>query len=299
MRNNNLIGTGVALVTPFKEDFSIDFNSLDKLIEHLINNGINYFVVMGTTGESATLSLEEQKAVLSHIKQTVNSRVPLVLGVGGNNTREVLDKMNDFDFSDIEAILSVCPYYNKPSQAGLFAHFSAIAEKAPVDVILYNVPSRTALNIHAETVVSLANKYPNIVAIKEASGDIAQCMDLIDKTPDDFMLISGDDKITFPIMSLGGVGVISVQAMAFPSIFSKMVDFSLKGDFELAKSCHYRLLKSVDMFYVDGNPSGVKEALYSINICASNQVRLPLVKMNSDNAQILRSLIKETIRNKK
>ena len=298
MRNNNLIGTGVALITPFKEDFSIDFDSLDRLINHLLMNGVKYFVVMGTTGESATLSLDEQNKVLTHIKKIVNKRVPLVLGVGGNDTSQVLDRIHNYDFSDIEAILSVCPYYNKPSQMGLFLHYSAIAEASPVDIILYNVPSRTSLNIDTDTVVSLANKYHNIIGIKEASGNIPQCMDLIDKTPDDFMIISGDDKMTFPIMSLGGVGVISVQAMALPNIFTKMVDLSLKGDFELAKPYHYQLLQTVDLFYVDGNPSGVKEVLSFLNICDSNQVRLPLVKMNPNNAKMLSVLIEKTIYNK-
>ena len=299
MRNDNLIGTGVALITPFKEDFSIDFDSLDRLINHLLMNGVKYFVVMGTTGESATLSLDEQNKVLAHIKKIVNKRVPLVLGVGGNDTNQVLDRIHGYDFSEIEAILSVCPYYNKPSQMGLFSHYSAIAEASPVDIILYNVPSRTGLNIDTDTVVSLANKYHNIIGVKEASGDIAQCMDLIDKTPDDFMIISGDDKMTFPIMSLGGVGVISVQAMALPNIFTNMVDLCLKSDFELAKTYHYQLLKTVDLFYVDGNPSGVKEVLSFLKICDSSQVRLPLVKMNSNNAQMLSVLIEKTIYNKK
>ena len=298
MRNNNLRGTGVALITPFNEDFSIDFDSLGNLINHLIENNIDYFVVMGTTGESATLSLNEQDEVLDYVKKIVNNRVPLVLGVGGNNTQQVLDRISGLDFSDIDAILSVCPYYNKPSQQGLFAHYASIAEKSPVDIILYNVPSRTSLNINTETVVSLAEKYPNIIGIKEASGDISQCMDLISQSPDDFMIISGDDKMTFPIMSLGGVGVISVQAMAFPSTFSTMVNLILNKDVYAAQQYHYNLLKSVDLFYIDGNPPGVKEALYFLKICNSNQVRLPLVKMNRDNANRLNILIQETINNK-
>tara|TARA_B100000530_G_scaffold334099_1_gene283330 strand:+ start:1673 stop:2569 length:897 start_codon:yes stop_codon:yes gene_type:complete len=298
MRNNNLVGTGVALITPFNEDFSIDFDSLGNLINHLIKNSIDYFVVMGTTGESATLSLAEQDEVLDYVKKTVNKRVPLVLGVGGNNTQQVLNRINSIDFSHIEAILSVCPYYNKPSQQGVFHHYAAIAEKSPVDIILYNVPSRTSLNIDTETVSSLAQKYPNIIGIKEASGDISQCMELISKSPDDFMIISGDDKMTFPIMSLGGVGVISVQAMAFPSLFSDMVNSSLNKDIDAAKQHHYNLLKSVDLFYVDGNPPGIKEALCFLNICNSNQVRLPLVRMSRNNAKILNVLIQETINNK-
>jgi len=299
MRNNNLIGTGVALVTPFNDDFSIDFDSLGKLINYLIDNQINYFVVMGTTGESATLSLDEQNKILNYIKRVVNNRIPLVLGVGGNNTNQILDRISGFDFSGIEAILSVCPYYNKPSQKGLFAHYAAISQISPVDIILYNVPSRTGLNLDPKTVALLASKYPNIVAIKEASGDVAQCMDLMNITPDDFMIISGDDKMTFPIMSLGGVGVISVQAMALPDIFSNMVDLILKEQVHLAKKYHYDLLKSVDLLYIDGNPSGIKEALSYLKICNSSQVRLPLVKMSQDNAKLLHAVLKETMHNKK
>ena len=297
MRNNKLVGTGVALITPFNEDFSIDYISLDKLIENLINNGINYFVVMGTTGESATLSLDEQKELLSYVKKKVNNRVPLVFGVGGNNTNNLLDRLSDIDYSGLEAILSVSPYYNKPTQEGLFAHYSQIAKKSPVDIIIYNVPSRTGVNIEIETVVSLSNKYSNIIGIKEASGDISQCMSMIDQTPNDFMVISGDDKMTFPIMSLGGSGVISVQAMAFPNIFSKMISLCLKGNFDLARSYHYKLLKSVDLFYIDGNPSGIKEALSYLKICSTSQVRLPLMKMKTKNAQILNQLIEKTICN--
>lgn len=299
MRNNNLIGTGVALVTPFNEDFSIDFDSLGQLINYLIDNKINYFVVMGTTGESATLSLDEQNKILNYIKRVVNNRIPLVLGVGGNNTNQILDRISSFDFSGIEAILSVCPYYNKPSQKGLFSHYSAISQISPVDIILYNVPSRTGLNIDPKTVALLASQYPNIVGIKEASGDVAQCMDLMNRTSDDFMIISGDDKMTFPIMSLGGVGVISVQAMALPNIFSNMVDLILKEKIHLAKKYHYDLLKSVDLLYVDGNPSGIKEALSYLKICNSSQVRLPLVKMSQDNTKLLHAALKETIHNKK
>ena len=299
MRNNNLYGTGVALITPFNEDFSIDFNSLEKIINNLIINNIDYLVVMGTTAESATLSEEEQESIISYVKKIVNHRIPIVIGVGGNDTSLVLNKMQSIDFSGIEAILSVCPYYNKPSQDGIFAHYSKIAEASPVDIILYNVPSRTSLNIDSQTVSKLARNYHNIVAIKEASGNIAQCMDLFSDCPSDFMIISGDDKMTFPIMTLGGVGVISVQAMALPSLFSKMVNFISNGDLNNAKDCHYKLLKSVDLFYIDGNPSGIKEALYSLGLCSSNQVRLPLVKMNRDNAKKLNYIIQQTLDTKK
>ena len=299
MRNKKLIGTGVALVTPFKEDFSIDFDSLSNLINHLIDNGVDYMVVMGTTGESATLSLDEQQLIINYVKKIINNRVPIVVGIGGNNTTEVVGRIGSMDFSGIEAILSVSPYYNKPSQKGLLYHYSKISEASPVDIILYNVPSRTSLNINPETVVVLAEKHNNIIGIKEASGDIAQCMDLISNCPTDFMIISGDDKMTFPIMSLGGVGVISVQAMAMPTIFTQMVQALLEKNISLAQLHHYELLKSVDLFYIDGNPSGIKETLYDIGICHSNQVRPPLVKMNRDNADQLNYLVKETLGNKK
>ena len=299
MRNKKLLGTGVALVTPFHEDCSIDFNSLEKLINHLINNNIDYFVVMGTTGESATLSLDEQDEVVSFVKKIVNKKVPIVLGVGGNNTNKVLERIKSVDFNGIEAILSVCPYYNKPTQNGLYHHYTQIAQASPVDIILYNVPSRTSLNIDVETVVMLAEKYHNIIGIKEASGDVTQCMSLCANCPSDFMIISGDDKMTFPIMLLGGVGVISVQAMALPNIFSAMVRSLLQKDLDLAKKYHYDLLKSVDLFYVDGNPPGIKEALYNLQICSSNQLRLPLVKMHPDNARKLNTIVQETLNNKK
>ncbi len=293
MRNKNLIGTGVALITPFKEDYSIDFESLGKLIDYLIINNIKYLVVMGTTGESVTLSLNEQKLVLDYVKKRVNNRVPIVLGLGGNNTTQILNRIEEIDFSGVEAILSVSPYYNKPSQEGLFQHYQEIAKKSPVDIILYNVPGRTSLNIDNATVVSLAHKCKNIIGIKEASGDIEKCMGLIASCPDDFMIISGDDKMTYPIMALGGVGVISVQGMAFPSVFSKMVNCVLSNQFHDAKKYHYELLKSVDLFYIDGNPSGIKEALFYMGICSCNQVRLPLVKMQKSNAKKLHQFLKK------
>ena len=291
MRNNNLKGTGVALITPFNEDYSIDFDSLNNLIEYLISHNIDYFVIMGTTGESVSISNEEQNLIIDYVKSKVNNRIPIVLGVGGNNTMDVLRRIEQLDFNGVEAILSVCPYYNKPSQKGVFYHYSEIAKKSPVDIILYNVPGRTALNIDTDTIVSLSQKHKNIIGAKEASGDIAHCMDLVLKCPSDFMIISGDDKMTFPIMSLGGVGVISVQAMAFPDLFSKMINSCLKNDFIYAQKCHYKLLKSVDLFYVDGNPSGIKEALFLKGICKSNQVRLPLVKINQVNSKKLNAFL--------
>ena len=279
MRNKNLIGTGVALITPFNDDFSIDFLSLEKLIENMIENSVNYLVVMGTTAESPTLSSEEQIDILNFVKKIVNNRVPIVFGMGSNNTNKLLKRIKNFDFDGIEAILSVCPYYNKPNQTGLYSHFDIIAKNCPVDIILYNVPSRTSSNLESNTVKDLSNKHRNIIGIKEASGDIGFAMDLILNCSKDFMIISGDDKLTYPMILLGGSGVISVQAMAFPNLFVKMVDCSLSSNLKSAKSYHYELLKSVDLLYVDGNPAGIKEALFFKNICRTNQLRLPLTKM--------------------
>ena len=295
MRNKKLVGTGVALVTPFNEDYSIDFESLDNLIDNLIQNGIDYFVIMGTTAESVTLSENEQKTILEYVKKKVNGRVPLVFGMGGNDTFDIVNKIKNTDFNGVEAILSVTPYYNKPSQEGLFHHYELIAKHSPVDILLYNVPSRTSINIQTSVVVNLAQKHSNIIGIKEASGDINQCMDLIMNCPKNFMIISGDDKCTFSILTLGGVGVISVQAMAFPRLFSNMVNNLLNLRLKEAKNNHYDLLKSVDLFYVEGNPSGIKEALYLKGICSSNQVRLPLRPLSKENSNKLKSVLKDTI----
>ena len=291
MRNNKLLGTGVALITPFKEDYTIDYQSLERLIEYLIEKEINYLVVMGTTAESATLNYDEQNEILSFVKKIVNNRLPLVFGVGSNNTAQLVNRIDNMNFEGIEAILSVAPYYNKPNQTGIFNHYDIVAKNTPVDIIIYNVPSRTAIHIEPDTVEKLALKHKNIIGIKEASGDINNCMDLISRCPDDFMIISGDDKMTYPIMSLGGVGVISVQAMAFPKLFTTMVDACLQSEYDVAKKKHYELLKSVDLFYIDGNPTGIKEALFFKNICNSSQVRLPLVKMDTDNAKKMHLLL--------
>ncbi len=283
MRNKKLKGTGVALITPFLEDYRIDFQSLDNLIDSLIDY-VDYFVVLGTTAESSTLSIDEQYGVIEFISKKVQNRIPLVLGVGGNNTNYIINRIKELNLESFEAILSVVPYYNKPTQQGLIAHYSSIAEISPVDIILYNVPSRTSLNMSAESIGFLAHKYPNIIGVKDASGSIEGCMSLFHMCPDDFMIISGDDKMTFPILTLGGAGVISVQAMSFPLIFSKMVQYVFEGKLNEARKYHFKLLNSVDMFYIEGNPAGVKAALHIQGIISSNQVRLPLLKMSPNNA---------------
>lgn len=277
--NQRLKGTGVALVTPFNKLGNVDFTSLGKILEHVIQGGVDYLVVMGTTGESVTLSHDEKFAILDFVKDTVEGRLPIVLGVGGNNTQEIISTLLETDFEGIEAILSVTPYYNKPQQKGLLYHFKDIAGVSPVPVILYNVPGRTGVNMTAETTLRLAKEEENIIGIKEASGNLLQIMEIIRNKPDDFMVISGDDALTYPIITLGGQGVISVVANAFPKQFSDIVKLALKGDCRKAIAEHYRLLPLINSLFADGSPSGIKAALEIMGLC-QNQLRLPLVKVN-------------------
>ncbi len=279
MANKKFSGTGVAIVTPFRNDGSIDFKSLGKLLEHIIRNGVNYIVPLGTTGESVTLSKDEKKAVVNFVTDTVNCRVPVVVGIGGNNTQEILDSVTSFDFNNVDGLLSVSPYYNKPSQQGIFAHFKAIAEVSPVPVIIYNVPGRTGSNIAAETTVKLAQEVKNIVAVKEASGNMAQVMQIIRDKPKNFQVISGDDMLTLPMMAMGASGVISVIANACPKPFSDMVNLALQGQFDKAASIHYKLLDLMIALFEEGSPSGIKCALEILKITPNN-VRLPLVPVS-------------------
>jgi 4-hydroxy-tetrahydrodipicolinate synthase len=274
-------GTGVAIVTPFHDSGNIDFGSFEKIIEHIINGGVNYIVALGTTGESVTLSKDEKVAVLDFVVETVNKRVPVVAGLGGNSTQEVINTIKATSFDGISAILSVTPYYNKPQQKGLYNHFKAIAGMCPVPVILYNVPGRTSVNLNAETTVRLAEDFPGIIGIKEASGNLVQCMEIIRDRPNGFLLISGDDAMTLPIMALGGEGVISVVANAFPREFSEMVNLCLKGKFAKARSVHMNLLRFTNALFADGSPSGIKAAMEMLGFCKS-YVRLPLVKVNKN-----------------
>jgi 4-hydroxy-tetrahydrodipicolinate synthase len=291
-------GTGVAIVTPFHDSGNIDFGSLEKIIEHLISNGVNYIVSLGTTGESAALSKDEKVAVLDFTIETVNKRIPLVAGIGGNNTQEVINTIKTTGFEGIDAILSVCPYYNRPQQKGIYSHFKAIAGISPVPVILYNVPSRTACNISAETTLKLATDFDNIIGIKEASGNMGQCMEIIKNRPQGFLVISGDDALTLPLLSLGADGVISVVANAFPRQFSEMVNFGLKGKFNKARFLHYQLLEFTNALFLDGSPSGVKAALETLNLC-KNTVRLPLVKVNKNVNSIITEQVENIIKNSK
>ena len=287
-----LIGTGVALITPFKSDFSVDVEGLKNVVNFNIENGIDYLVALGTTAESATLSKEEKQLVIDTIVSTNTGRLPLVLGIGGNNTQEVIEEMKTRDLSAFTAILSVSPYYNKPTQEGIYQHFAAIAKAAPLPIIVYNVPGRTASNVLPETVIRLANDFDKIVAIKEAAGDIVQAMRLISGCPKNFLVISGDDMITLPMVLAGGAGVISVIGEGFPKEFSKMVKLGLEKKAEEAYKIHYKIAPAIDYIFAEGNPAGIKAVFKKLGTCG-DAVRLPLVGVSDS----LRSKIDSYIEN--
>lgn len=274
-----LKGTGVAIVTPFKNDSSIDFAALGRVINHVINGGVNYIVALGTTGESVTLTSDEKNAVISYVVEAVDGRIPLIVGIGGNNTQEVINCIRQTDLTSIDGILSVAPYYNKPTQRGLFQHFKEIATCSPVPVIIYNVPGRTACNLTAETCLELAHSCDNITGIKEASGDLSQIMKIIKDKPENFGVISGDDMLTIPIIAVGGIGVISVLANGFPAECSELVSHALKGNFKSAREIHFRYLEMIELLFIEGNPSGIKAVMSILNVCQGN-VRLPLVTVS-------------------
>lgn len=274
-------GTGVALVTPFNEDLSIDFNGLSKLVDHVIGNGVNYLVALGTTAETPTLSEEEKKEVLAHIVLHNAGRVPVVCGMGGNNTTELVRQLKEYDLSGVSAILSVSPYYNKPTQEGIYQHFKAVAQATTLPVILYNVPGRTAGNILPATAVRLATDFNNIVAIKEASGNMLQFMDYVQAMPKGFELLSGDDNLVLPQIAVGFDGVISVAANSYTKDFTSMVNAAREGDFAKSRALHYKLLKGMDLLFAEGNPAGVKCALQLMGICGDT-LRLPLVNVSAD-----------------
>ena len=285
-----LIGTGVAMVTPFKKDRSIDFNGLENLVEYLIDGGVDFLVSMGTTGESAVLSQKEKDEVVSFTKNIVNGRLPFVLGLGGNNTAAIVAQIKNTDFSGVDAILSVSPAYNKPTQEGVYQHFKAIAEACPVGVILYNVPGRTSSNMDALTTLRLANDFENIVAIKEASGNMEQIMHVLRDKPKNFKVLSGDDALTLPMILMGAEGVISVQAMALPKDFSDMVRAGLVGDIEKARALHYPQLEIIDHLFAESNPAGVKACLKIKGIC-EEYVRLPLIEITRARYKLLENLL--------
>jgi len=278
---NKFYGTGVAVVTPFQANGQVDYDALGKLINYLIAGGINYVVSLGTTGESATLSHDERKKVWDFTAKAVNSRVGLVAGIGGNNTQEVVEQLKQFDTTGYDAILSASPHYNKPTQEGIYQHYRAIAQNAPLPVILYNVPSRTGSNISADTVVRLAHDFKNIIGIKEASGNFDQINQIMRDKPEDFLMISGDDPVTLPMIALGAVGVISVIGNALPRQTSDMVGLCLAGDFKAAQKIHARLIDFTRLMFVEGNPAGVKAALKYSGVCGDT-LRLPLVQVGDN-----------------
>ncbi len=286
-----LIGTGVALITPFKSDFSVDVEGLKKVVDFNIENGINYLVVLGTTAESATLSKEEKQLVIDTVVSATKGRVPLVLGVGGNNTQEVITELKTRDLAAFTAVLSVSPYYNKPTQEGIYQHFAAIAKASPKPIILYNVPGRTASNMLPETVIRLANDFKNIVAIKEAAGDLVQAMRLISGCPKDFLVISGDDMITLPMVLAGGAGVISVIGEGFPKAFSTMVQLGLDRKVDEAYKMHYKLAPAIDYIFAEGNPAGIKAVFKELGVCGDT-VRLPLVGVSQGLRDKIASFVK-------
>ncbi|KLT67744.1 MULTISPECIES: 4-hydroxy-tetrahydrodipicolinate synthase [unclassified Flavobacterium] len=291
----SLIGTGVALVTPFKKDFSIDFEALQRIVNFSIDGGVEYLVVMGTTAENATLTQAEKELVIDAVVEYNKGRLPLVLGVGGNNTMQLVEELKTRDFSAFEAILSVSPYYNKPTQEGIYQHFKAIAEASPIPVILYNVPGRTSSNMLPATVVRLANDFENIVAIKEAAGDVVQAMQLIKNAPKDFLVISGDDMIALPIVLAGGAGVISVIGQGFPKEFSEMIRLGLNKKVNEAFKTQYFLSDCIDMIFEQGNPAGIKQVFKALGI-AENTVRLPLVTVDDELANRLNEFVKKSIK---
>lgn len=272
----NFRGMGVALITPFRQDKTVDWDALARLLDYQIKSGVDYMVVLGTTAETPALTEEERRQVRRFVVDRVAGRVPLVVGCGGNNTAAVVSEAAAINPDEFAAILSVVPYYNKPSQEGIYQHYAAIAKASTVPVILYNVPGRTGVNMTAETTLRLASEFPNIVAIKEASGNISQMDDIIKNKPADFCVISGDDGITFPLITLGAVGVISVIGNAFPREFSKMVRLALAGDYERARTIHHQFTELFSLLFVDGNPAGVKCLLHAMGFI-ENELRLPLV----------------------
>ncbi|MEO7081026.1 MAG: 4-hydroxy-tetrahydrodipicolinate synthase [Flavobacteriales bacterium] len=282
--DNRFRGLGVALVTPFRANGAIDHAALAKVIEHQITGGIDFLVVMGTTGESATITTEEKKQLLAQVIEVVHNRVPIVFGIGGNNTAEVVEQMQAFEMDGVDAILSVSPYYNKPTQEGIYQHYKALAQVSLRPIILYNVPGRTMSNITAETTLRLARDFKNIIGIKEASGNLDQVGLILKHRPKDFLVISGDDALTLPMITMGGDGVISVVGNGLPQEFGKLVHSALKGDFETARKEHLNLIELITLLFVEGNPGGIKEVLKSLGLCDVH-MRLPLVPVSEGTAK--------------
>lgn len=293
MKQTLFSGTGVALITPFRrQQETIDFTKLDMLIENIVTSGVDYIVALGTTSESATMTPNERAAVQEFIIDTVSGRLPIILGLGGNNTLNVCDTLSRTNFEGISGLLSVTPYYNKPSQRGIIAHYKAVADSSPVPVLMYNVPGRTGVNMSAETVLSIASECPNIVGVKEASGNMGQVMDILRNRPQGFLVISGDDALTLPMLSMGADGVISVMANALPKEMSQMVKYGMKGEIKKALSLHYRMLPLMKAIFEEGNPTGIK-SLLEIEGYVTNVLRLPLVKSSKQLQNKLLTLYNE------
>lgn len=291
MVHNIFKGLGIALITPFCKDGSVDYNSLVRLVEYQLDNGADFFCILATTGETPCLTPEEKTKIKDTIIATVKGRVPILMGCGGNNTAAVVEEMRNSDFHGIDGLLSVCPYYNKPSQEGLYQHFKAIAEASPLPVVLYNVPGRTGVNLKAETTVRLAQDCEKIVAIKEASGNLEQVDEIIKNKPADFDVLSGDDALTFPMISCGAVGVISVIGNALPREFSKMIRLEFKGEYEGARKIHHKFTDLFSLLFIDGNPAGVKAMLHEMGMI-ENVLRLPLVPTRISTLQKMSEIMK-------
>ena len=292
MARNKFRGLGIALITPFKTDGSIDFEALDRLVEYQIKGGADFLCIMGTTAETPTLSRDEKRLLKERLVGRVAGRVPLLMGCGGNNTAAIVNDLQTEDWMGIDGVLSVCPYYNKPSQEGLYQHFATIAKASPLPVVLYNVPGRTGVNMNAETTLRLARDFENIVAIKEASGFIPQMDDIIKNKPQGFDVISGDDGITFPLITLGAVGVISVIGNALPAEFSRMVRLALNGEYSTSLSIHHKFTELFKLLFVDGNPAGVKAMLSEMGLI-ENVLRLPLVPTRLTTMEKISQIVKE------
>ena len=292
MAHNIFKGLGIALITPFLEDGSVDYKSLIRLVEYQLNNGADFFCILATTGETPTLTAEEKQKIKDLIVDLVGGRVPILVGCGGNNTAAIVKELQTGDFRGVDGILSVCPYYNKPSQEGLYQHFKTIAAATKLPVVLYNVPGRTGVNLSAATTVRLAHDCDNIVAIKEASGNLEQVDEIIKNKPRNFDVISGDDALTFPMISCGAVGVISVIGNALPREFSKMIRLQMKGEYDGARKIHHRFIDLFSLLFVDGNPAGVKAMLHEMGYI-ENLLRLPLVPTRISTLQRMSEILKE------
>ncbi len=292
MKQTKLRGMGVALITPFKEDGSVDYAALLRLVDYQLQNNTDFLCVLGTTAETPTLTADEKKRITQLVIERVNGRIPILLGVGSNCTQTVIDTLKQDDMTGVDAVLAVVPYYNKPSQEGIYQHYKAIAESTDLPVVLYNVPGRTGVNMTAETTLRLARDFKNIIAVKEASGNITQMDDIIKNKPENFNVISGDDGITFPLLTLGAVGVISVIGNAFPREFSKMVRLALQGDFEHALPIHHQFAELFKLLFVDGNPAGVKAMLNAMGLI-ENRLRLPLVPTRITTFEKMRAILDE------